>query len=189
MPTKLRDRTKRQASRVVKRRAAVRVTVANALADDAPTAFIDDFNKREVPPAATTGPATLRAATDKRTAERPPGPELHAVSDILVAAGGPLVRVYRPSENKTGVLVYFHGGGWVIGDLESHDRACRRLAASSGAVVVAVDYRRAPEHPWPAAVDDAIRVMRWAHHQPVELGSVNGRIGVGATVPADCSLR
>lgn len=66
-------------------------------------------------------------------------------------------------ERAAAVVVFLHGGFWTIGDLDSHDRACRRLVHATGLTVVAVDYRRAPEHPWPAAVDDAVEVVRWAH--------------------------
>src|ERR1700691_1399540 len=70
--------------------------------------------------------------------------------------GGPLrIRVYRPTGSTTAPLVvFFHGGGWVIGDIETHDGTCRILSRRTGAVVVSVDYRLAPEHPYPAAVDD-----------------------------------
>ena len=67
------------------------------------------------------------------------------------------VRVYQPEARP--VVVYLHGGGFVVCDLETHDSLVRRLAAATGACVVAVDYRRAPEHPWPAAVDDAVVVL------------------------------
>jgi acetyl esterase len=78
------------------------------------------------------------------------------------AVGQVPIRVYRePAGEPSGTVVFLHGGAWTIGDLDSHDRACRRIALGTGAVVVAVDYRRAPEHPWPAAVDDAIAVIRW----------------------------
>lgn len=72
---------------------------------------------------------------------------------------GVLVRRYRPAASCSALLVYFHGGFWVLGDLDTHDRFCRRLAAEAGVEVVAVDYRLAPEHPWPAAVDDARAVV------------------------------
>jgi acetyl esterase len=82
------------------------------------------------------------------------------------------VRIYRPAGSRPGVLVYFHGGGWVVGSLESHDRLCRTLAARSGVAVVAVDYRLAPEHRYPAAVEDAWAATRWAaaHFEPVVVG-------------------
>ncbi len=78
-------------------------------------------------------------------------------------------RLYRSTARAAPLVLYLHGGGWVIGDLDTHDRACRRLAASSGASVMALDYRRAPEHPWPAAVDDAVAALRWIASRPPEL--------------------
>ena len=151
--------------------------MAENLADAQLTEFIREFNERSGPPASELGAAALRSATEQRSSQRPRGPDLHAVTDVGLD-GGPTLRVYRPTADETGVLVFFHGGGWVIGDLESHDRACRRLAASSGVVIVAVDYQRAPEHPWPAAIDDALAAVRWVHTGPVELGPVTGRVGV-----------
>jgi acetyl esterase len=107
--------------------------------------------------------AALRASSRARTAARPDGPELHTVSDAVVPST-PFVRArhYRPVADARPLLVFLHGGMWVLGDLESHDRLCRRIAHGAGIEVVAVDYRRAPEHPWPAAVDDAIAAIRWA---------------------------
>jgi acetyl esterase len=97
-------------------------------------------------------------------------------------AVGPIPgRLYTPAGAATPgpLLVYFHGGGWVIGDLETHDAHCRRLAAFSGARVLAVDYRLAPEHPFPASHDDALAATRWAFDHAAELGVDPARIGVG----------
>lgn len=96
--------------------------------------------------------------------------------------GGPIpVRLYTPqgSQAPAPLLVYFHGGGWVIGDLETHDAHCRRLAAYSGARIMAVDYRLAPEHPFPAGHDDALAATRWAFDHASEMGVDPMRIGVG----------
>jgi acetyl esterase len=92
--------------------------------------------------------------------------------------GGLRVRVYRPeADGPLPALVYFHGGGWVVGSLDSHDPLCRRLASRTPAVVVSVDYRLAPEHPFPAAVDDAWAATEWAAANALELGA--DRIAVG----------
>ncbi|MEV4539841.1 alpha/beta hydrolase fold domain-containing protein [Asanoa sp. NPDC049518] len=96
----------------------------------------------------------LRARSRARAATRRPGPPM-ATEDRLI--GGVPVRVYRPDARP--VVVYLHGGGFVLCDLETHDSLVRRLAAATGACVVAVDYRLAPEHAWPAAVDDAVAVI------------------------------
>jgi acetyl esterase len=77
------------------------------------------------------------------------------------------------------LLVFFHGGGWVYGDLDSHDPACRFLAERSGARVLSVDYRLAPEHPYPAAYDDAAAAYRWVVEHAASLGADPARLGVG----------
>jgi acetyl esterase len=90
------------------------------------------------------------------------------------------VRVYRPAADRgprPGV-VYFHGGGFVICDLDSHDGACRRLANAVGAVVVSVDYRLAPEHRWPAAPEDAYAATRWVADHAAELGIDDARLAL-----------
>jgi acetyl esterase len=93
------------------------------------------------------------------------------------------IRVYEPRELKPGeklpVLLWFHGGGFVIGNLDTHDHACRALAAQADCLVVAVDYRLAPEFRFPAAVDDCVGVLRWLALHAVELGGDPNRIAVG----------
>jgi acetyl esterase len=91
------------------------------------------------------------------------------------------VRVYTPLRGRAPrpLLVYFHGGGFVVGDLETVDGLCRGLANEAGAVVVSVDYRRAPEHPVPAAQDDALAATRWALRQARRLGADPARVAVG----------
>jgi acetyl esterase len=91
------------------------------------------------------------------------------------------VRVYTPRRGGAPrpLLVYFHGGGFVVGDLETVDGLCRGLANEAGAVVVSVDYRRAPEHPVPAAQDDALAATRWALRQARRLGADPARVAVG----------
>jgi acetyl esterase len=107
--------------------------------------------------------AVLRASARARAAARPDGPKLHGVTDTVIPST-PFVRArhYRPVAEPRPLLVFLHGGMWVLGDLNSHDRLCRRIADGAGVELVAVDYRRAPEHPWPAAVDDAVAAIRWA---------------------------
>jgi acetyl esterase len=108
-------------------------------------------------------------------------PSVDARDRRIDGPGGPIpVRVYRASGSNgpAPAIVFFHGGGWVCGDLESHDSSCRRLAMLSGCVVVSVDYRLAPEHPWPGAVDDALAAYAWVQQHPGELGIAPGRVGV-----------
>jgi acetyl esterase/lipase len=93
-------------------------------------------------------------------------------------AGELPVRIYRPEEPTGTTVVFFHGGGWVIGDLDSHDGHARRLAATLGAVVLHVDYRLAPEHPFPAAYEDCVAAIEWAFEHVDELGGRADRIAV-----------
>jgi acetyl esterase len=90
------------------------------------------------------------------------GPAGRIASVEDVDASGVPVRVYRPAAGELPGLVYCHGGGWVVGSVVSHDPLCRTLAARSGCAVIAVDYRLAPDNPYPAAVEDAWRVTTWA---------------------------
>jgi acetyl esterase len=110
-------------------------------------------------------------------------PEVGAYDRTVPGAAGPRrARVYvppsAPASNAPG-LVYFHGGGWVVGSIESHDGLCRALAQRAGAVVVAVDYRLAPEHPFPAAPEDAIAATRWILENAALLGIDAARVAVG----------
>jgi acetyl esterase len=106
-----------------------------------------------------------------------------AARDFTVPGpGGPIpVRLYTPPAASTPgpLVVYFHGGGWVIGDFETHDAHCRRLASYSDARILAVDYRLAPEHPFPAPHDDALAATRWAFDHAAEIGADPARVGVG----------
>jgi acetyl esterase len=90
-------------------------------------------------------------------------------------------RLYVPSDASSPgpLLVFFHGGGWVYGDLDSHDPSCRFLAERSGVRVLSVDYRLAPEHPFPAAYDDAVAAYRWVVENAASLGADVTRLGVG----------
>jgi acetyl esterase len=97
----------------------------------------------------------MRAAT-RANPHRGVGPELAAIEDGVV--GDVPIRTYRPESGTLPALVYFHGGGWSIGDLSTADPMCRRLAAEAGCVVVSVGFRLAPEDPFPAAVEDAYAV-------------------------------
>jgi acetyl esterase len=103
---------------------------------------------------------------------------VHEIRDVL--AGTIPCRLYRPSaQTNLGLLVFFHGGGWVIGDLNSHDGVCRSLANKSGHAVLAVDYRLAPEHKFPAAFDDCATALQWAFNHASSLGIDNSRMAVG----------
>ncbi|RCV48220.1 alpha/beta hydrolase [Marinitenerispora sediminis] len=111
----------------------------------------------------------------------PEGPPMAGVREHTIAGSPDIpVRIYHPHTGRSPrpVLVYFHGGGFVLCGLDSHDGICRLLADGTGAVVVSVDYRRAPEHRFPAAVDDAYAAVRWVHRQAAELGADPARVAV-----------
>ena len=112
-------------------------------------------------------------------AARPtPGPPLAQVIGIAAEAGLVARRLYRPGSSPRPLVVYLHGGAWVGGDLDSHDRTCRRLAAAADVGVLAVDFRKPPAHPWPAAVDDAVAAWRWATAQRAVLGAKGRSVGI-----------
>jgi acetyl esterase/lipase len=113
------------------------------------------------------------------------GPKRHlpAVNDLAIPgpAGAIPARFYEPPDvgiEDRPLIVYFHGGYWMIGDLDTHDGVCRFLAANTAAAVLSVDYRLAPEHPFPAAVEDAFAAYRWATEKHARLGIDPSRIGV-----------
>jgi len=106
-------------------------------------------------------------------------PAVASVTDTTIAGSIP-ARVYRPEgDDPRPTIVYFHGGGFVIGDLDTHEGVCRLLANDVGAVVVSVDYRLAPEHRFPAAVEDAEAAVRWVVEHVAEYGDDAARIAVG----------
>lgn len=109
-----------------------------------------------------------------------PVDSVFSVEDRLTEDGVP-VRIYRPDDSDAPgpALVFFHGGGWVVGSIETHDGITRALANRSGCVVVSVDYRVAPEHRFPAAIDDALSATRWVLANAAELGIDPGRVAVG----------
>jgi acetyl esterase len=155
-------------------------------------ALIDLMTQRQVPPVHTLSPEQARAMyRDRRGFTQPEPPAVAAVRDLRTPAGLPL-RLYRPlgedsgstnndneSDSATPALVYFHGGGWTIGDLDTHDVLCRQLCAAAGVVVVAVDYGLGPEQRFPRAVDDCIEATRWLQMQAFELGIDASRLAVG----------
>ena len=145
-------------------------------------AFLDMLAEAGAPPLHTLPVETVRQIVIEHSASRG-GPEpVHSVSDRAVPGpGGDLpVRVYRPREGEAlPVLVYFHGGGWVAGNLDTHDGTCRALANRVPCVVVAVDYRLAPEHKFPAAVEDAHAALRWVAGHAGAIGGDPRRVAVG----------
>ena len=149
-------------------------------------ALLDLIAQRGIPPTHTLTPAEARAFyRDRRALTQPEPPAVAGVRDL--SAPGPHgaipLRLYRPlgaaADAVLPVLVYFHGGGWVIGDLETHDTLCRELANGAGCAVVAVDYRLGPEHPFPAAPDDCLAATRWVRAHAAELRLDAARLAVG----------
>jgi len=144
------------------------------------------------PPSASFDVAAMREGIALRARERPRGPDMHAVRELRI--GQIPARLYRPVARRTPLVVYLHGGGWTIGSLETHDRMCRRLADGSGAAVLAIGYRLAPEHPWPASVEYTVTALRWVAAVPPELGELTDAVAVagdsaGGTLAALACLR
>ena len=123
----------------------------------------------------------LRDAMESRFPDRERESVASVEDQTVVGPHGHVpVRVYRPELKDTPpVLVYFHGGGWVLGSLETHDAICRALANAARCVVVAVDYRLAPEHPFPQGLQDCQAVVRWVQQSSDELGVDGERVAVG----------
>lgn len=125
--------------------------------------LIDTLNELGLPPFETLPVEAQREMFGAKTPDVEP-PAIHQIEDTTAPgpAGEVAVRVFRPSDKRDlPVVVYFHGGGWVVGSLDSHDATCRLLANNAEAVVVSVDYRMAPEDRYPAAVDDCLAVTAW----------------------------
>ena len=144
------------------------------------------IEEKGVPPTHTLAPVEARAFyRERRTFTQPDPPQVGSVRDLQAPGpAGPIpLRSYRPAgapaDAVLPVLVYYHGGGWVIGDLDTHDVLCRQLCNLSGCAVVAVDYRMGPEHRFPAAVDDALAATRWVRSQARELKLDPARLAVG----------
>jgi acetyl esterase len=116
------------------------------------------------PPLWELTPDEARAGIAANIAVIPAGPDLESVRDLVIPspAGGIPARLYSPSSSAPGLVVYFHGGGWVVGTLDAWDPLVRALTIASGCDVLSVDYRLAPEHLFPAATDDAYQALTWA---------------------------
>ena len=144
-------------------------------------ALLDLMIANAVPPVHTLAPAEARRLyRERRTFTQPDPPAMAEVHD-LSAEGLPL-RLYRPTAQAgqpLPVLVYLHGGGWTIGDLDTHDVLCRELAQGAGCAVLAVDYRMGPEHRFPAAVDDCVAATRWVRKNAGALGLDATRMAIG----------
>lgn len=154
--------------------------------------FLQELKDADAPPVtagsieeARNGNAAFLASMRTRIVE------VATVEDVTVPtrAGRVDARVYTPHGNATSVIVFFHGGGWVLGDLNGHDQICRRIADAAGAIVVNVNYRHAPETPFPGAAEDAADAVTWAagHYSlpVVTMGdSAGGNLAASAAIAA-----
>ena len=149
-------------------------------------AWLDFLKARGVPPTHTLSIADARRFyRDRRSVTQPAPPEVAVVRELQ--ADGPHgaipLRLYRPlgsaADARLPVLAYYHGGGWTIGDLDTHDTLCCELANGAGCAVVAVDYRLGPEYRFPTAVDDCIAATRWVRTNAADLSIDPARFAVG----------
>jgi acetyl esterase len=143
----------------------------------------DQRERENVPPLYTMSLASARAAdlASIRASGGEPEP-VYQVTDLKIPGpGGELpLRVYRPTgERPLPALLYFFGGGWVLGTIDTADGVSRSLANSAGALVAVVGYRLAPEHPFPAAIDDCYAAVRWVAEHAAEIGADPARLAVG----------
>ena len=141
---------------------------------------LDQLQALGLPPNETVSPAEARVNSKSRP--RAPGPEVTKVEDLTIPGVGPdiPVRIYTPSGNGPfPALGWFHGGGWVVGDLDTADGPARHLAVEAGCVVVSVDYRLAPEAKFPAAADDCYAATQWIVENAAGIGVDPTRIAVG----------
>jgi acetyl esterase len=120
-----------------------------------------------------------------------PGPDVSEVRDIEIPGPAATIpaRVYEPGRELAGTVVYYHGGGWVFGTLDDWDAVCRALAVASGARLVSIDYRLAPEHRFPAAADDAFAALVWIAEQHSDSPIVVGGDSAGGNLAAVSALR
>src|SRR6266576_5442122 len=145
------------------------------------------FQEAGRPPYETISPGEAREFyLAARIATNPEPPELESVRPLAIPAphGSIPARIYTPktlrkSDGLAPGLVFYHGGGWVIGDLDSHDVVCRKLAHEGELIVISIDYRLAPEHKFPAAVDDAVTAVKWVAANAKQLGVDAARLMVG----------
>lgn len=126
-------------------------------------------------------PESARAGYRALAATLPPGPDVMVDDRTIPGPAGEIpVRIYTPTgSGPFGGLVYLHGGGWTIGDLDTHDHPCRTLCHDAGIVVVSVDYRLAPEHPYPAGLDDVWVALQWVATHGSEISLDPKRLAVG----------
>jgi len=144
--------------------------------------FLDQLEALNPAPFEKLTPQEARAAVvADADALGTPEPVDHVEDRTVPGPDGPIpIRIYRPNAiGPMPVLVYFHGGGWVIGDIETHDGICATMANAAGCLVVSVGYRLAPEHKYPAAADDSYAATAWVAENAESIGGDPKRIAVG----------
>jgi len=153
-------------------------------------AFLAGIEASGAPPLYELTPEEARAATGIITGLIGAGPEVATVEDftIATAAGHVRARRYVP-DDPIATILWIHGGGWVICDLDTHDAVCRLLAVSSGCRVIAVDYRRAPEHPFPAALEDCWDALQTVAADNGQAPLIIAGDSAGGNMSAACALR
>ncbi|GAB3553065.1 acetyl esterase [Actinopolyspora lacussalsi] len=142
--------------------------------DDATSALLDRMAEQGSKPLQEMTPAEAREFMGAQQPENgPPTPEMRHVELVEIPVDGDEsipIRLLTPNDSPRGTLVYYHGGGWVLGDAALFEQLGRTLAARTGCAVALVDYRLAPEHRYPTAVEDALTALRWADKQRAALG-------------------
>jgi acetyl esterase len=144
-------------------------------------ALLDQLAALGAPPLHEQTPEVARATMAAGYALRPPGEDVDRVENLAIPGpNGPIpLRIYAPQSSRAlPIVVYYHGGGWVIGDLDYQDTACRYIANHTPACVVSVDYRLAPEHKFPAPFDDSYTALEWVAANAPSIGGDAGRIAV-----------
>lgn len=155
----------------------------NARLDPATENLLKRLAARGAPPVTELTPEEARAARNPLFIELggPPAEVARVRDEGIPGPGGEIpIRIYTPrGSGRFPVLVYFHGGGWVIGNLDTHDCLCRVLANEISCIVVAVDYRLSPEHKFPAPLEDCYAAVEWVAEHAEDFGGDNARIAVG----------
>ncbi|MGN6868670.1 MAG: alpha/beta hydrolase [Solirubrobacteraceae bacterium] len=152
--------------------------------------MLDQIEQSGLPQLHELPPVDARAQAKLMTELVGAGPDVARVSDFSIPTSGGEIpaRRYVPAD-AAGVIVYIHGGGWVICDLDTHDAMCRLLANESGCEVVAIEYRLAPEHPFPAPLEDCWDALRWVAEQAGDQPLIVAGDSAGGNLAAVCALR
>jgi acetyl esterase len=153
--------------------------------------LIDAMAESGAPPLTDMTPEEARQAPAILMETVGAGPHVAVVRDIEIPGPGGAIpaRVYEPDTDPAGTVVYYHGGGWVIGSVHDWDAVCRALAVASGARLISVDYRLAPEHRFPAATNDAFAALVWASDQHPDSPIVVAGDSSGGNLAAVAALR